>query len=264
MGVWSHKESMAMKALTHTKEMEQRFAVDIKLSASTTKVYGNDTFILRDSASSQPKVQIQNKDSVSAAFDMAEAMGFEGRPCILNFASFKNPGGKFLDGSSAQEECLCHESYLYNVLEKFDTTYYAPHRVKGATNKSLYTNAALFTPDVTFIHNGIDFKASVLTCAAPNYTSANHYFGVGPKENAEVLYNRIEYVRYIMEDNNVKVAILGAFGCGVFGQDPNLVAKYMNDIFAKSNIHTIIYAIPIGLNERNFRAFKNRIAETEV
>ena len=36
--------------------------------------------------------------------------------CALNFASYKNPGGKFMDGSSAQEECLCHESILYEVL----------------------------------------------------------------------------------------------------------------------------------------------------
>lgn len=263
MGVWSNKESMTMKALLHTKEMQERFAEDIKKSAANTKMYEDDAYMIQDLDSNKPNIYVCDKDSISAALDEASKTNFEKNPCILNFASFKSPGGKFLDGSSAQEECLCHESYLYNVLEKYDATYYAPHRTKGATNRALYTNTALYTPNITFIHNDIEFKADVLTCAAPNYAAAHRYFGVDARENAETLYNRIEYVRYIMEDNNVQTAILGAFGCGVFGQDPNLVAQYMKDIFTKSNIHTIVYAVPRGLNERNFRAFNSRIAESQ-
>ena len=51
-----------------------------------------------------------------------KGMGFYGgnfyKIAVLNFASFKNPGGMFYNGSSAQEESLCHESFLYNVLKK--------------------------------------------------------------------------------------------------------------------------------------------------
>ena len=35
------------------------------------------------------------------------------RLAALNFASFKNPGGMYMEGSSAQEESLCHYSILY-------------------------------------------------------------------------------------------------------------------------------------------------------
>ena len=35
-----------------------------------------------------------------------------GRTAILNYASYKSPGGFFLEGSPAQEEALCHESIL--------------------------------------------------------------------------------------------------------------------------------------------------------
>lgn len=44
-----------------------------------------------------------------------------GRTAILNYASYKSPGGFFLEGSPAQEEALCHES----ILLAFDGTYYA-------------------------------------------------------------------------------------------------------------------------------------------
>ena len=261
MGVWNNKQDMQMKALRWANLMDEKYAKDIALSANLSMIYGTpfDATLI----SGNPlTIGIVDKDSVQAALDEANGCEYQIKPCILNFASYKNPGGKFLEGSSAQEECLCHESYLYNVLEKFDNTYYASHRLKGATNRALYHNEAIYTPNVTFIKNDIEFKCDVLTCAAPNYAAAHRYFDVGPKENAEILYSRIEFIRKILEVNNVQIAILGAFGCGVFGQDPNLVASYMNKIFGQSNIDTIIYAVPKGLNERNYNTFKNRIVET--
>ena len=43
----------------------------------------------------------------------------DGNSTLLNFASFKNPGGMFLKGSPAQEEALCHNSILYPILDSF-------------------------------------------------------------------------------------------------------------------------------------------------
>ena len=266
MGYFDKKQSMKILALRHTKEMEEKYSKEIDLSASLSTIYYevfNPSFI----QGKPQEIKITDADSVEAAFNEYIDEIENGKlikPCILNFASYKHPGGMFLEGSSAQEESLCHASNLYNILEKFDKDYYAPHRTKGATNRALYNNQAIFTPDVVFEYNKNIFKCDVLTCAAPNYAAASKYYNVTSKENAEVLLDRIKFLRKILEANNVKTVILGAYGCGVFGQDPNLVAKYMNDVFKDSNIDTIIYAIPRGLNERNYLAFKNRIAETSL
>lgn len=264
MGYFDKKQSMIIKALNHTKEMEEKYTEDTIHSVKQSIIY-NKTFNPLLKNGNPTKIKVIDMDSVSAAFaEYKEHKGQNKKICILNFASYKNPGGKFMDGSSAQEECLCHASNLYNILEKFDRTYYAPHRTKGTTNRALYNNDAIYSPDVIFNYLDGEFKCDVLTCAAPNFAAASRYYDVSSTENAGVLLDRTSFLRKILEDNKVDTAILGAWGAGVFGQDPNLVASYMNKVFKDSNIDTIIYAIPRGINERNYSAFKKRIAETEV
>ena len=82
-----------------------------------------------------------------------------GKTAVLNFVSYKNPSGMFLKGSKAQEECLCHESFLYNVLKEFQKDYY--DRNKEHLNKALYTNRALFSENVVFFRNNKQVKCDV-------------------------------------------------------------------------------------------------------
>lgn len=72
----------------------------------------------------------------------------EGKTCVLNFASFKNPGGGFLKGTIAQEEYLCQNSTLYNVLSQF-TSYYEKNRLN--TNDALYWNRAIYSPGIVVL-----------------------------------------------------------------------------------------------------------------
>lgn len=261
MGYFDNKQSMTEKAEIHTKEMWKKYPNEIALAKNFSTIYYPSFNETVAECGKPQRIEVLDADTVSAAYQE-----FKNNPniipTVLNFASYKNPGGKFIEGSSAQEECLCHASFLYNVLLGFDQTYYLPHRGKGASNKALYDNSAIFTPNIIFKYNDEEFKCNVLTCAAPNNAAAHRYYNIDPKENAVTLYDRITFIRKILQTNNVQTAILGAFGCGVFGQDPNMVAQYMNNIFENSTIDTIIYAIPRGLNERNYLTFKNRIAET--
>ncbi|MFR3451345.1 MAG: TIGR02452 family protein [Collinsella sp.] len=67
---------------------------------------------------------------------------------VLDFASFTNPGGGYTRGSWAQEEALCAESFLYNVLEK-QGDWYGENRRRNI-NCDLYRNRALVVPKVRF------------------------------------------------------------------------------------------------------------------
>ena len=93
-------------------------------------------------------VIIAPTDTVSAIFQYTSEQ--DGKIAALNFASYKHPGGMFIKGSSAQEESLCHASFLYNVLKEFEDSYYKENRKN--LNRSLYTNKALYSPNIKFFN----------------------------------------------------------------------------------------------------------------
>ena len=116
-------------------------------------------------------------------------------------------------GSSAQEEDLCRHSYLYSVISTFDSMFYEWNRNN--------TNRGLYSPDVVFDNKT---NCSVITVPAPNKSVMFQYSSFTEEENSKALAERIKFVVDIASENNVKTLILGAFGCGVFKQDPIEVA----------------------------------------
>jgi uncharacterized protein (TIGR02452 family) len=115
-------------------------------------------------------------------------------------------------------------------------------------NRALYTNRGIYTPDMIFTDGDKSFQADVITVPAPNKKAAQKYCDVDEAENLAHLHARIEFIRRIAEENNVTTLILGAFGCGVFGQEPRMVANAIDEIFKHSSIKNVILAVP-GKNE---------------
>jgi uncharacterized protein (TIGR02452 family) len=195
-------------------------------------------------------ISIKPEDSVTGLFNNAQ-----GKTCVLNFASYKEAGGMFTKGSKAQEECLCHESFLYNVLKEKEQYY----KVNCSNlNRGLYTNRALYSPDVQFERNGRTIKADVLTCAAPNFYTANKYCNVSTRENSQVLRSRIRFLISILKNEGVETAILGAYGAGVFCQDASEVAKIFKEEINNSMMgckFNAIFAVP-DTKEGNYRKMK--------
>ena len=174
-------------------------------------------------------------------------------PCALNFASFTRPGGGFIKGSFAQEEALCHVSNLYNVLLSFKDHYDNNYK-KISFTSGLYDNWAIYSPAIYFKVVDFEAYANIITCAAPNYTVYKE------KSDNDVLYDeilrsRIKYVLDIARDNEQKILILGAFGCGVFGNDPIKVATMFKSLLRNYKFEKVIFAIP-HTNNGNYEAFK--------
>lgn len=246
---WQNKEERATIAQKHITEMEQKYSKETVYSVQNTTIYGIDHAFSQLSKEVTPKFRTEDLDSVSAIFKH-----HSNKTAVLNFASFKNPGGAFLNGARAQEECLCHESNLYNVLSQFQDGFYKVNL--KCLNRSLYRNKALYSKDVLFLKNNQELKCDVITCAAPNYKAAHRFKGVQPQENYTTLESRIKFVIDIAEEQQVNTLILGAFGCGVFGQDPKEVAQLFKKYLIKTSyIHNVVFAIPNKGNS-NYSIFK--------
>lgn len=241
-------------ALYHVKQMDQKYLDKIKNSVDFSKIYTNNSEFDQNKQKTENTVNqiIERLDSVSAVKKYSRF----GKVAVLNFASFKHPGGGFINGSMAQEEALCHESTLYNVIAD-DTFRQFYNYNKQHLNRGMYHNRAIYSPNIAFtegVNDEIVAYADVITCACPNYS---YYIKmkVSPSENLLTLKSRIEFVKKILVENDVQIAILGAYGCGVFGQDPVTVASIFKETFStKTNnlLEKIIYAIPGGPNYKMF------------
>lgn len=91
----------------------------------------------------------------------------------------------------------------------------------------------------------------------PQYQNAGvaeYVCGVGDKELREAMLDRINFMLSIAEEHGVQTLILGAWGCGVFEWNPEIVAELFMEIKGKYNIPNIIFAVP-GLFEYNYMVF---------
>lgn len=247
------KERRARDAKQHTAECDELYEGAIRRCIQKTIVYSPSHVFKTASKNSYVEWTVEDLDSVSAIIKHADKSR---KTAVLNFASYKHPGGMFLEGAAAQEECLCHESILYNVLREFQGFYdwNVLHK-----NRAMYLNRALYTPKVIFMRDGKEYASDVITCAAPNLAAAKRYLQVSDKENEIILGRRIRFVLDIASDNGVETLILGAYGCGVFGQNPKVVAEIFKDALrAKSyGFQKVVFAIPEG--NGNLQTFKNII-----
>lgn len=270
---WTKREELHMKAMKHTEEMQNKYANEINKAIKNSIIWTrkDDTTELIKEADGvetcldERMVEIKNQSLASIKVlksTTVEAIkdSIEEHLVVLNFASYKNPGGKFLEGSSAQEESLCHSSFLYNVLRELKE-YYAWNNEH--LNRGLYTDRAVYTPDVIFTdENGNTHKADVITCAAPNREMLVRYERFTEKENLQALASRVRFLKSIayLSNPEAQEIILGAWGCGVFAQESSTVCKYLLEAFANSNYNFVTFAIP---DNKNLKGLKELLTHNE-
>lgn len=237
----------------HTAFMTQNYAQQIQYAINHTHIYSEyATFENIQDQVNKGIMKVINQTTSKAIIEARKKYPNK-TICALNFASFKNPGGGFYNGAMAQEEALCHDSFLYNVLIKYVDDYYTNNRKD--LNHSLYYNRALYSKDILFFDESKNsYQTDILTCAAPNYREAMRQ-GISLEKNQQILKSRSQYILNIATQEQVNILILGAWGCGVFGQDPYTMASIFKELLAYYSFDEVIFAIPKGKN-KNDEAFK--------
>ncbi|MEV4118652.1 TIGR02452 family protein [Micromonospora sp. NPDC049645] len=166
------------------------------------------------------RVEVTSESTLQAARRLAP-----GAVCLV-FASARNPGGGFLSGARAQEESIARSSALYPCLLAAPG-FYTFHREQRDLR---YSDHVIFSPDVPVFRddsgNLLDqpYPASFLAAAAPNLgeilrNQPEHVAGV-----PAVLARRARRVLEVAAAHGHRTLVLGAWGCGVFRNDPATVA----------------------------------------
>ncbi|MGW0959713.1 TIGR02452 family protein [Streptomyces gelaticus] len=192
---------------------------------SGTRLYGPEPVPVAALDSDRtPAVEVTGESSLEAARRMTGEG--PGKVAVLNYASARNPGGGYLNGAQAQEEALCRGSALYATLLRAPG-YYAHHR---AERSAFYTDRVIHSPGVPVFRDDrgrlldTPYTVGFLTSPAPN---AGVIRSRTPDEAHRIpaaLASRAERVLEVAAVRGYRRLVLGAWGCGVFRNDPAQVA----------------------------------------
>lgn len=248
----------ARKNELHTKDMEVAYAKDIERSLEGLRVIEGSPKV--DAEGCVPSVTVIDQDAVSAILENGRGRAQFCDMEVLDFASFTTPGGGYARGTTAQEESLCMESYLYNVLKRKED-WYVENRRRNI-NCNLYKNRALVVPAVRFGRDRVHAFADVLVVAAPNARRAREEYGVDEATLEGAMRERIGFALALADQLGHEKLVLGAFGCGVFGWDAEVVAEMFREELASGRhvARQVFFAVPKTRYDENLPKFSHAFA----
>lgn len=198
------------------KQIEESYPID----ASKVRYYITLNTLDHSKGKLTP-ITMEHNGTVHSGYNTANEM----RTAILNFANAVTPGGCVEYGSNAQEEniCRCTNLFPHLLLEKSAKNYYTPNAEHEKTEPGIYTDRIIYTRDAIVFKDDETYEnieprtLDIITCPAPSV-----YLTLC--EAVPLYVMRIKNIVLSAIENKAECIVLGAWGCGAFGQDPLLVA----------------------------------------
>lgn len=211
------------------------------------KFYQDDCSIdLLENPNHTLKISVVDNDTFSAASSIKN-------PGCLSFASQSSPGGGYLSVIDTKIPIKTQEEDLFrrsNLPETMDTSEVKKHY--PLTNlKSIYCKAVVSKD--AYLNEVPKFEVGIITMAAL----------INPRiEDYDLVRKKIERICQIAIENGHYNIILGAWGCGVFNNDPRRIVRYFWEVLQnyRGYFREVIFAIPNKKSE-NFQLFAKFIQE---
>lgn len=198
--------------------------------------------------------------------ETAYAFAKDGRKvAVLNFADAIIPGGCVEYGAPTQEENLCRCTNVYESLVVSNDYYY----INSLAPDMIYTDTLIYSPQCVMFKDDVDYteitpvKFDIITCPSP-----------AKLVEEEVYLKRIEGIIKTAVLQKVDTIILGAWGCGAFGQDAFMMGRRFAQVLNKYNhFNEVVFAIRPSSKgwaesnkkwfERGFKSAYNGIKEED-
>lgn len=204
----------------------------------------------------QLSVLIENTDTLSMARRFINLSSSEERTAVLNMASELKPCGGVENGARSQEEYIARCSNL-----------------RLALNEKFYPvdkHALLYSPEITIFKDADynlcpEFKCAVISCAAirhPKLLPSGAYHD----SQHLLMEQKVRAILNVAVHHKVSNLVLGAFGCGAFGNPPRTVAHIFKQLLIDQNylghFKRVGFAILVGKPEEivNLECFEKVFA----
>ena len=251
-----------------------------------SKLYKSEIHLdLQQVTTTETKLSVVNNDCLVVGKQMQD----EGlNPAVLNMASAYRPGGGVLNGARAQEECIFRRSNLFMSLYLFDRQMYdmvIEPNMDGMYELNFIQQGypmdenfgGIYSADVTvfkdgkyeWLHN--PYQTAFISVAAMNVNRAlrqgENILVDGRLSDCAVAItkNKIRTIYRIGILHGHDSLVLGAWGCGAFGNPPEQMAQLFIDVLNEDEFRgrykDIRFAIIEDHNSkgRNYQTFKNVI-----
>jgi uncharacterized protein (TIGR02452 family) len=222
-----------------------RLAEGIASAVAATRLYlpGQQATPLIREGDPAPCIEVTNETSLAAARRLGA------RVACLVFASAKNPGGGFLNGAQAQEESIARVSALFPCQTSPSAReFYEFHRRQHDLR---YSDRVIYSPGVPVFRDDDGalleqpHLVAFLTAAAPNLGAIISNQPATAPSVPGVLARRARRVLEITAAHGHRELVLGAWGCGVFRNDPQMVATAFADqiALARGWFDRVVFAV---------------------
>lgn len=253
-----------------------------------SKLYKSEIHLdLQQETTTETKLSVVNNDCLVVGKQMLD----EGlNPAVLNMASAYRPGGGVLNGARAQEECIFRRSNLFMSLYLYDRQMY--DLVIEPNKDDMYDLSfiqqgypmdenfgGIYSEDVTVFKDGEyewlydPYQTAFISVAAMNINRAlrqGEQILVGGRLSERavaITKNKIRTIYRIGILHGHDSLVLGAWGCGAFGNPPEQMAQLFVDVLNEDEFRgrykDIRFAIIEDHNSRgrNYQTFKNVIGK---
>lgn len=227
--------------------------IDVGPAVAGTRLYLPDDALRDGSAAAVPAAGGRIEVTGESTLEAARRLG--GDVAALVFASARRPGGGFLTGAQAQEESVARGSAIYPCLRAAGE-FYAHHRAQTALT---YTDRVIYSPGVPVFRDDRGrlltqaYPVTFLTSAAPNLAMIRRNDPSLAGEVPAILRRRAARILAVAAAHGHRRLVLGAWGCGVFGNDPATVAGAFAAALARQPMDEVVFAV-LGPNRDEFAA----------
>lgn len=256
--------------MSNTKAFRQQIAEEnekiIHTVLPSSQKFNLSTIINKAYLNDQGKISVFNGYTDDAIMYFSK---LNKKMCALNFANAKNPGGGYLRGALAQEEELCRQyPTLHTTLHEMKYKYNQYPLKFGELIYSHYVERLRenYKTGYNIIQNPIT-HCDFITCASINLNQRT-FAEILPQEREHIIRS-IDLMFKVAINNDIRILILGAWGCGAFSPIDNVnptftYTNFMANEFKKAAkkyvkcFDIIVFAVSNDTNGTVFQTvFKN-------